>query len=152
MLLEQLEENLRIQVEQHRELLEYLRQEGDLPTSCTLQELEAIQEQRDQSAANIAKLEQERITITGEQSLKTIMEDCQQDVRDRMFSFRDDLMELIEEIRTIAQDNAEQGMIRKNCIQEVRNVLHRSLKQQMVYSKHGKMTKASGPVVLQRAI
>lgn len=162
MLIDDLAENLQSQVVSHQGLLRVLDEELELTAYCTIVELENIQNQRDHRAREIYKLEQVRIqiftqycnknSISKDIPITEILKNCEISVRSTLQGLKSQLLDLMKQIQGVGKKIAARSVLRSNCITEVQNVIHRALQRQTLYSKHGKITKPKGAMVLQRAI
>ncbi len=162
MLISQLVDNLESQIEVHQVLLDVLNQEGELPASCSLMELEEVQSVRDITASQILDLETARFRIieeykrstgiSSEITLREIAEQCEKDTGDSLFILRDHLTMLIQEIREAGKRNAERAITRKTCFNEIQEAVHKSFHRHSVYSVNGVMSQPRGAYLVQKAI
>jgi len=90
--------------------------------------------------------------LSTELSISDILGDCEVTVRSSLQELKDQLLNLMKEIRLVGRKIAERSILRSNCITDVQDVIHRALNRQSLYSKQGKITKPKGAMVLQRAI
>jgi len=161
-LLRALVENLQSQVNTHKELLAALEDEISLPASCTLDQLQEAQSERDRSVKQIRALElarQEIIRniarekkIKGEVSLRVIMGFCEEKVSQILSEYRNTLLHIVDKIRKSSREAAEKAILRSNCIKEVHNAIHKRFKRETYYSITGKLAQPKGACILQKAI
>ena len=162
MMLRKLIDNLDGQLQFHRVMLDVLVEEVALPTSCQVSELEALHAKRDRALDEIKALEMARLRIietyanenglTGDHSLKSIIATSDSETGAKLQSQRDQLMELVTRIKEVGQKNAERAILRKNCITEVQQALHKGFKRTSVYSMYGKIQQPKGSFTLQRRV
>ena len=154
--------NLNLLVETHQSLLEVLHQEEEIPPDCTLDELNAIHEQRDQFSARIAKLESERLKIIahfGDKdqsvasiSLKEIIAAWPPENRQELSGLREELKSVIDRIIVVGKKNAVQATARMACFNEIQGSLNRVFKRSPTYSMYGTLKNATGTNLVRKSI
>jgi len=162
MLLEQLIENLRLQIENHELLLDSLKTETNLPANCGVDELEKTQQLRDKMVIQIRKLELKRLDITQVYckenqlakpvSLKIIIDHCDRDKQKVLQQQREQLTTLIQKITETGKQNASQANARIACFNEMQGAVNKALKRSPTYSFHGMIKKPKGAYLMQKSV
>lgn len=160
MLITNLIQNLESQIEMHQVLLETLRQELDLPASCSLLELEEIQSTRTLTVQRIQELESSRLNLLREfksdavekLTLSDIVNTCQPGEQEKLINLKSTLNSIIERIRSAGKKNAEKATARIACFREVHNSIHKSFHRHPVYSGNGTMNQIGGSCIIKRSI
>ncbi|MCG8335724.1 MAG: flagellar protein FlgN [Proteobacteria bacterium] len=158
----QLIENLDSQLEMHEVLLEALQNEGQLPASCTLADLNDIQSVRDFAVSRIGELERHRLVLIDNYkranklqeaiSLHEIIQQSGPVHQETLLSLRQKLLDVISEIKPVGRRNAEIAVARIACFNEVQGVLDKSFHRATTYSGKGMITKAKGSSRIKRSI
>ncbi len=154
--------NLESQLEMHKVLLEALKSEGMLPASCSLAELKEVQAIRDFAVQRIAELERNRLVlidtykrkngIKQQISLLKIIQQCDPEDRKHLLSLRQNLLDIISEIKPAGKRNAEIAVARISCFNEIQGVIDKSFNRTTTYSGKGIITKAKGSSRMNRSI
>jgi len=162
MILDSLIQNLHSQVEMHQVLLDTLKQEKEMPASCSLMELTEIQTTRDFATRQIHALESTRISImkayraergiAAEISLRELTERINSPERDELNDLRYQLNLLVMRIQAVGRQNAEKAMARIACFEEIQKAVHKSFNRHSVYSMTGRMKQPKGACMLQKSI
>lgn len=154
--------NLESQLEIHEVLLETLNDENQLSASCSLVELTEVHTNRDFATERIRELENERLAIidyyireTGAEAgttLKSIIENCSGEQRERLLTLRKALIEILLQIKPVGKQNAEKAVARISCFDEIQGAIHKSFKRSTTYSGAGVISKPTGACIVKRSI
>jgi hypothetical protein len=146
----------------HKVLLEALKNEGMLPASCSLAELKEIQSVRDFAVQRIAELERNRLVLIdtykrnkgAEQpiSLLEIIKQSDPKYREHLLGLRQNLLDVISEIKPVGKRNAEIAVARISCFNEIQGVIDKTFNRTTTYSGSGIITKAKGSSRMNRSI
>ncbi len=155
-------ENLNLLVEAHQSLLEVLYQEEKIPPNCTLDELNAVHDQRSHFAALISELEAERLGLianyadedqsVGSISLKDIITTCPQENKQVLIELRGELKKIIDQIVVIGKKNAVQATARMACFNEIQGSLNKAFKRSPTYSMYGTLQNPKGTNLVRKSI
>ena len=158
----QLIENLDSQLEMHEVLLEALHNESQLPASCALADLKDIQSIRDFAVTRIRELERHRLVLIDNYkrtnnlqeilSLHEIIQKSNPAQQETLLSLRQNLLDVISEIKPVGRRNAEIAVARIACFNEVQGVLDKSFNRTTTYSGKGMITKAKGSSRMKRSV
>lgn len=160
--IDDLVENLVSQVEMHEVLLEILGCEMELPASCSLHELIDIQSTRDMASVRIHEIEQQRLrwveiykmknNIQHKLTFDEITGSSEQNQKETLLNLREQLRELLNDIRKISKQNADRANARIACFGEVEKAIHRTFHRQPTYSGKGVMTRQKGEFLIRKSI
>ncbi len=154
--------NLKSQLEMHGVLLEALKNEGRLPASCTISELNDLQSVRDFAVIRIHELEINRLQLielhnkTNKKqksaSLREIIARCDHDQQQELLKLRTKLLDVIAEIKPESRKNAEIAVARISCFNEVQGAIDKTLSRISTYSGKGEVRKSKGTCLVRKSI
>jgi FlgN protein len=154
--------NLKSQFEIHGVLLEALKNEGSLPASCSLVELNEVHSVRDFAVRRIRELESSRLQLivlyqkTSEIdesiSLREIITRCDRDQQQQLLVLREKLIDVITQIKPEGRKNAEIAIARISCFNEIQGSIDKSLSRISTYSERGEVKKSKGSYLVRKSI
>ena len=161
-MIQQLISNLQQQLEHHSALLEVLTEESLLPASCELKQMEHIQMQRNTLTGILQDLEQQRLKIVrslteqfgiaASSSIKDLSSYCQNEEKEELLNLKNDLKDIVMQIKSIGKKNADRANARIACFHEIQSAIHKSFKRQPTYSVNGNLTQPKGACLVAKSI